>query len=298
MALDDADRAAGDFAPISDARRAGDTGGEGCPVEVERALSALSLTERMPVLFLGHGSPMNALADNSFTRSLARLAEELPRPAAVLVVSAHWLTPGEIKALCAQEPRTIHDFWGFPEALYQVRYPALGDPTIGQAVAALTGGMTDTEWGLDHASWTVLRHMYPAADVPVLELSLDITAPPSAHVRVARALAPLRERGVLILGSGNIVHNLRTIDWDRPHGGFEWAVEFDEWARDRIEEGDVDALAEYESLGEIARRSVPTNDHYLPLLYAVALREADDSVEFTYEGMEMGSLSMRCVRIG
>ena len=287
----------GDFAPIDDARAAGDAGADACPL-VADALAGLPHTERMPALFLGHGSPMNALADNAFTQSLARLAEQIPRPAAVLVVSAHWLTPHETRVLCAAEPRTIHDFWGFPDELYAVRYPASGQPEVGKAVAELTGAETDTDWGLDHASWTVLRHMYPDADVPVLELSLDVAAPPRSHVELARGLAPLRRRGVLILGSGNIVHNLRAIDWDSPHGGYDWAVDFDLWAKGRLEAGDVDALADYHTQAPEPRRSVPTNDHYLPLLYPMALRETDEAVSFPYEGMEMGSLSMRCVRVG
>ncbi len=292
------------FAPIPDARAAADAGeaagperGEPCPAG-EPSRSGVPAVERMPALFLGHGSPMNALADNAFTRSLVYLAGALPRPVAVLVVSAHWLTPGETRVLCADAPRTIHDFWGFPEELYAVTYPAAGAPDIGREVAALIGATADTEWGLDHAAWTLLRHMYPDADVPVLELSLDMTAPPRAHVELAQRLAPLRDLGVLVLGSGNLVHNLRALDWDRPHGGYDWAVGFDEWARDRIEAGDVGALADYRSLGETASRAVPTNDHYLPLLYAMALRGAEEPVAFTYEGMEMGSLSMRCVRIG
>ena len=286
-----------DFTPIADARRAGDTGRTGCAL-AEQALAGLPKTTRMPVLFLGHGSPTNALEDNAFTRRLVRLAEELPRPAAVLVVSAHWLTPGETRVLCAAEPRTIHDFWGFPDELYEIHYDAPGHPGVGTAVAALTGATTDTEWGFDHASWTLLRHMYPEANVPVLEVSLDAAAGPRAHVDVARLLAPLRERGVLVLGSGNIVHNLRAIDWNTPHGGYDWAVGFDEWAKDRIEAGDVEALADYQSLAPEPRRSVPTNEHYLPLLYAMALREPGEPVTSIYEGMELGSLSMRCVRIG
>jgi 4,5-DOPA dioxygenase extradiol len=288
-----------DFAPVPSAHRVAPANkDETCPAPTAESLAALRPSEPMPVLFLGHGSPMNALADNAFTRSLARLAADVPRPSAVLVVSAHWLTPGETRVLCAEAPRTIHDFWGFPEELYDVRYRASGSPKTCNATAALSGATMDTDWGLDHASWTVLRHMYPEADVPVLELSLDLDAPPAAHLDIARTLAPLRERGVLILGSGNLVHNLRVLDWEAESSGYDWAVEFDAWARDRIEAGDAAALADYASLGQIARLAVPTNDHYLPLLYAVALRREGEPVSFTYEGMEMGSLSMRCVRVG
>ena len=282
-----------DFTPRKDTGPA-----EGACARVEEGLAALPKTPPMPVLFLGHGSPMNAIEDNAFTRSLARLADELPRPAAILVVSAHWLTPGETRVLCAERPRTIHDFGGFPRELYEVRYPAPGAPEVAALVASLAEVEADDTWGLDHASWTLLRHMYPDADVPVLELSLDIAARPDAHVALAHQLLPLREHGVLVLGSGNLVHNLRAIDWEHPHGGYDWAVEFDEWARERILAGDTAALADYASLGEIARLAVPTNDHYLPLLYAMALRRNEEPVSFAYEGMELGSLSMRCVRVG
>lgn len=271
---------------------------EACEAGAHDALAKLPVTQRMPALFLGHGSPMNALADNPFTRSLARLASDIPRPAAVLVVSAHWLTTRETRVLCAGRPRMIHDFWGFPDELYAIEYPAPGAPVVADAVSALTGAVEDGEWGLDHASWTLLRHMYPSADVPVLELSVDMAATPLAHVALGAKLAPLRERGVLILGSGNIVHNLGRIDWRRETGGYPWAVEFDEWASSRIAAGDTTALAHYAAVGPIAKQAVPTEDHYLPLLYAMAVRADDEPVTFTYEGMELGSISMRCVRVG
>lgn len=253
---------------------------------------------RMPALFLGHGSPMNAIEDNEFTRSLADLAERLPRPQAVLVVSAHWLTRGNTHVLSAQAPRTIHDFYGFPPELFAVRYPAPGAPELASLTAQMCDGTCDDSWGLDHASWALLRRMYPLADVPTFELSLDIAAPPARHVEIGRSLAGLRERGVLVVGSGNIVHNLGALDWGSPHGGFEWAVEFDAWAAGRIEDGDVDGLAGYESLGRNAALAVPTNEHYLPLLYAMALKREDETVSTVYEGMEYGSLSMRCVQVG
>lgn len=262
------------------------------------ALDKLPLTDRMPALFLGHGSPMHAIEDDAFSAALRTLAGEIPRPSAVLVVSAHWLTPRETRVLSAAHPRTIHDFWGFPRELYAVQYPAAGSPHAAGAVAEIASATPDDEWGLDHASWSVLRHMWPDADVPVLELSLDIAASPQAHVDLARRLAPLRERGVLVLGSGNVVHNLRAIDWDAPDGGFEWCAEFDAWVAERALEGDVGALADYEAAGTAALLSVPTNDHYLPLLYPLALRVADEPVSFPYEGLEYGSLSMRCVRVG
>lgn len=268
-----------------------------CPAP-EAAPEPHSGAGRMPALFLGHGSPMNAVSDNAFTRALSDLAQAIERPAAVLVVSAHWLTPGETRVLSAERPRTIHDFYGFPRELYEMRYPAPGSPWHAHETATLCGGTCDETWGFDHASWAVLCHMYPDADVPVYELSLDVTAPPSRHVELGRMLGPLRDQGVLVLGSGNIVHNLGLIDWDLPRGGYAWAEEFDAWAWERIAAGDVDALAEYEDLGDTARFAVPTNDHYLPLLYTMALKRDDESVSTVYEGMEYGSLSMRCVRVG
>jgi 4,5-DOPA dioxygenase extradiol len=287
-----------DFAPTPDARQAPVAEDAACPRHVAETLEALPRTERMPALFLGHGSPMNALEVNPFTESLVTLAASIPVPLAVLVVSAHWLTPGATRVLCTDTPRTIHDFYGFPSELYEVRYPAPGSPAVADAVSALSGAERDATWGLDHASWALLRHLYPDADVPVLELSLNVSAAPEEHLRLAATLSPLREHGVLILGSGNIVHNLRAIDWSAKSSGWDWAVAFDEWARDRILAGDVAALADYRELGDVARLAVPTNDHYLPLLWAVALRQPEEPLSFPYEGMEMGSLSMRCVRVG
>lgn len=261
-------------------------------------LDRLPATERMPALFLGHGSPMNAIEDNPFSRSLVALARDLPRPSAALVVSAHWLTPRETRVLSAEHPRTVHDFWGFPPELYAVRYAAAGSPAVARATAEISGAAPDNTWGFDHASWAVLRHVWPDADVPVLELSLDVAAPAAAHVELARKLAPLREYGVLIVGSGNVVHNLGAVKWEGDDTPYDWAVEFDAWVRDRVLARDVETLSEYERLGRVARLAAPTNDHYLPLLYALAVARDDDPVSFTYEGVEMGSVSMRCVRVG
>lgn len=262
------------------------------------ALDSLTPSVRMPVLFLGHGSPMHAIEQDHFSEALSDLAYDIPKPDAVLVVSAHWLTPGGTHVLSTESPRTIHDFWGFPRELYEIEYPAVGAPGVAEAVCELSGATTDGHWGLDHASWSVLRHMWPEADVPVLEMSLDVLASPQAHVELARTLTPLRERGVLIVGSGNIVHNLRAVDWNNPHGGTHSCGEFDVWAADRIAAGDLDSLTGYASLGGLAAYAVPTNDHYLPMLYAAALRREDDETTFPYVGLEYGSVSMRCVRIG
>ncbi len=255
-------------------------------------------SSRMPALFLGHGNPMNALADNDFTRALGRLADDLPRPDAILVVSAHWLTRGT-RVLSSARPRTIHDFGGFAPELYEVLYPAPGSPRHAEDVLALAPDVVaDDSWGLDHASWTVLRHMWPAADVPVLELSVDLSLPARAHWEIGRRLGPLRDEGVLVVGSGNIVHSFAGISWEpgaKPHA---WAEEFDSWVEDAIVRGDLDALVEYEAAGTAADLSVPTADHYLPLLYAAAMATDDDRVSFPYTGIEMASMSMRCVRFG
>ncbi len=257
-----------------------------------------SETPRMPALFLAHGNPMNALADNEFTRALALLAAGLPRPDAILVVSAHWLTRGT-GVLTAAAPRTIHDFGGFPRPLYEIQYPAPGAPEYARLVGELLPeALPDDTWGLDHASWTVLRHMWPAADVPTFELSLDMTAPPQAHWDLGRRLAPLRERGVLVVGSGNIVHSFAGVRWEPGASPHAWAEEFDAWVADALVRRDGPALVGYESAGTSARLSVPTADHYLPLLYAAAMSTADDLVTFPFAGIEMASMSMRCVRFG
>jgi len=251
----------------------------------------------MPVLFVGHGSPMNAVEDNAFTRSLAALGGGLPRPKAILVVSAHWQTRGT-RVSCLPHPPTIHDFMGFPPSLYAMQYPAPGAPALAREIADLVGGECDDAWGFDHASWAVLHHMYPEADVPLIELSLDATISPAEHFDIGRRLVPLRDRGILVVGSGNIVHNLRAAHWGEDTEPYSWAAEFDAWVRDRLVERDDEALVDYEQLGSVASLAVPTNEHYLPLLYAAALRRDGDTLSFTHTGIDLGSVSMRCVRFG
>ena len=251
---------------------------------------------RMPALFIGHGSPENALADNAYTRHLARLGRELPRPRAVLVVSAHYLTTG-ISVTVDDHPRTIHDFYGFPKPLYELAYPAPGEPELARKVARLLGGTTDTAWGLDHASWSPMRHIWPDADVPTVELSLDLDMPASEHYELGSRLAALPDEGVLVLGSGNIVHNLWAVDWSRPTGGFGWNAEFDAAVASALERRDDEALIEFESLPG-SEMSVPTPDHYLPLLYCAAAAGLGAPAVTTYEGLELGSVSMRCVQFG
>lgn len=254
---------------------------------------------RMPALFIGHGNPMNAIANNDFTHALAALAADLPRPDAILVVSAHWLTRGTL-VLGAPNHRTIHDLGGFPRELYEIQYPALGAPAYADRVSALLApsAAIDTTWGLDHASWSILRHMWPDASMPVFELSLDMTAPPETHFALGRKLAPLRDEGVLVIGSGNLVHNLARASWEPGAPAYPWAVEFDEWIAGALTRGDDDALVHYETAGSSARLAVPTTEHYLPLLYPTAMRAEGDSVTFPYAALDMASVSMRCVRFG
>jgi 4,5-DOPA dioxygenase extradiol len=252
----------------------------------------------MPALFLAHGNPMNALQDNPFTRALVGLAAQLPRPEAILVVSAHWLTDGT-HVLTNDQPRTIHDFGGFPRELYEVEYPAAGDPEGARRVCELAPTVRgDDRWGLDHASWAVLRHMWPDADVPVFELSLDMGAPAQTHWDLGRALTPLRDEGVLVVGSGNIVHSFAGVNWAPDAAPHPWAEEFDAYVADAATHGDEHALVHYEEAGPAARRSVPTTDHYLPLLYPAAMRCEGDAVTFPHTGIDMASMSMRCIRFG
>ena len=253
---------------------------------------------RMPALFIGHGSPMNAVEENRFTRAWADMAAAIPRPKAILCISAHWETDGT--CVTAQEhPKTIHDFYGFPEKLFQMNYPAPGSPALAELVrqtARATPVRPDHSWGIDHGAWSVLCRMFPRADIPVALLSLDSTKPPAFHYELGKDLKSLREKGILIVGSGNIVHNLRTIVWKDT--AYDWATAFDDRIRDLILAGDHDAVIEYHRLGPEAGKAVPTNEHFLPLLYTLALREPGESIRFPVEGITLGSISMRSVRIG
>jgi 4,5-DOPA dioxygenase extradiol len=249
---------------------------------------------RQPAIFLAHGDPMNALRDNDFTRTLAAMAAALPEtPKAVLVVSAHWETRGTF-ACAAARPETIHDFGGFPAELYRVEYPAPGSPELAREAAALVPGAKETsEWGLDHGAWTVLRHVFPAAEVPAFQVSIDSGRTLQEQLEIGRALRGLRDEGVLVLGSGNVVHNLGRIAW----GGapYPWAVEFDAWVGKMLAEGDVEALCDPARAGESAVLSCPTLEHYSPLVYAMGAAGEGARASFPYLGMEHGSLSMRCV---
>jgi len=257
--------------------------------------------DRLPAIFFGHGNPMNALVRNAWTEAWSGIGARMPRPRAILAISAHWYVPAT--AVTAQAmPRTIHDFGGFPRELYEVRYPAAGDAALAQRVQALLAPIPvglDQSWGLDHGTWSVLRHVYPDADIPVVQLAMDETQPAQVHLDIGRRLAPLRDEGVLVLGSGNLVHNLHTYAWGR-HAPepFDWAVRFETLARRLMVEGDFAPLVDYESLGRDAVLSVPTPEHYLPLLYVLAMRQADEPVTFPVEGVDGGSISMLAVQVG
>jgi len=251
---------------------------------------------KMPVLFVGHGSPMNAIEHNAFTEALARIREQLPRPKAVCVVSAHWVTDGA-RVMTSEQPRTIHDFYGFPRALYEVQYPAPGASAEAEKLAADPEISADPSWGLDHGSWSVLRHLYPQADVPAFQLSLDQRRSFKEHLALGREIASLRERGVLILGSGNLVHNLGRMDWEHPHSAYDWAIEFDTRVKNAVNAHDAAALAAPEKWGEtLLETAHPTVEHYLPLLYCMGSTGEGDEVSYPYEGFDFGSVSMRMIR--
>ena len=259
------------------------------------------MAKPMPAIFFGHGNPMNALADNPWTNGWAALGREIPLAQAVLCVSAHWYLAATL-VTADSAPRTIHDFGGFPRELYDVQYPAPGAPDVARRVQEVLAPLPvalDTSWGLDHGTWSVLRHVYPDADVPVIQLSIDETQPPAEHFKNGRRLAPLRDEGILILGSGNLVHNLHTYAWGRhlqePYG---WAVAFENRARELMLTHEFQPLIEYESLGRDAILSVPTPEHYLPLLYVLGAWREGDAVAFPVEGVDGGSISMLAVSVG
>ena len=255
----------------------------------------------MPAIFFGHGNPMNAIGHNGYTEAWQRIGEQTLRPKAVLSISAHWYVP-ETGVTISTNPRTIHDFGGFPRELYQVQYPAPGDPALARHVQQLLAPLDvrlDDSWGLDHGTWSVLKHVYRAADIPVVQLSIDETKPASFHFELARKLAPLRDEGVLIAGSGNIVHNLHTYAWGRhPQEPYDWALRFEAMAREMMQTGEFASLINYEKLGRDAALSIPTPDHYLPLLYVLATKQQRESVRFPIEGVDGGSISMLAVQVG
>jgi 4,5-DOPA dioxygenase extradiol len=255
----------------------------------------------MPVIFFGHGNPMNALDHNAYTESWAAIGKSVPLPKAVLVVSAHWYVP-ETAVTAMASPRTIHDFGGFPDKLFQVRYPAPGDPALANRIKTLlapTHVALDQQWGLDHGTWSVLCHVFPKADIPVLQLSMDVRQPATFHYELGKRLSTLRDEGVLIIGSGNIVHNLRAYAWGQGSvEAYDWALRFEQQVRELVTAANDEPLIHYDNLGHDARLSIPTPEHYLPLLYVLGLRRADEPMNFVTEGIEGGSISMLSIQIG
>jgi 4,5-DOPA dioxygenase extradiol len=249
---------------------------------------------KMPLLFVGHGSPMNGIEDNEFSERWRVMGKELQTPKAVLCVSAHWFTKGT-KITAMDFPETIHDFSGFPKPLFDVQYPAPGDPALAKAAAAMIHKAEvglDHEWGLDHGTWSVVKNMYPDANIPVLQLSMDYTKKPQYHYELAHELAELRKKGVLIIGSGNMVHNLGVIDWRRRDAGYDWADETNLKFKDLIQNDNHEALINYQTLGQGVQMSVPTPEHYLPLLYVLGLKEKKDKITFFNDKAVMGSITM------
>jgi len=259
------------------------------------------MADLMPAIFLGHGNPMNALSRNAYTEGWVSIGKSLPRPKAVLAVSAHWYIPATA-VTSNTAPKTIHDFGGFPAELYQVEYPAPGSPGLAGYVKDLLAPVTvalDESWGLDHGTWSALCHIFPRADIPIVQLSIDERQPPEFHYQIGKRLAPLREEGILVVGSGNIVHNLHAYAWGQHRvQPFDWDVRFEKGAREFLLKGDDTQLIAYKSLGSDAMLSIPTPEHYLPLLYVMGLRREDDQVSFPVEGVDGGSVSMLAVRIG
>jgi len=259
------------------------------------------MTDLTPVIFFGHGNPMNALSKNGYTERWSSIGRSIPRPRAALVLSAHWYMPA-CAVTANSMPRTIHDFGGFPRKLYQIEYPAPGSPDLARRIKDLLAPVSiglDESWGFDHGTWSVLTHVFPGADVPIVQLSIDERQPPRFHYEMGKRLAPLREEGVLVIGSGNLVHNLHAYAW----GGqevepFDWAVRFEKRVRDLLLKSDDALLVNYEGLGLDATLSVPTPDHYLPLLYILGLRRKDDPITFPVQGVDGGSVSMLSVQIG
>jgi len=271
--------------------------------ELNNLASSGDHNERMPVLFVGHGSPMNAIGENEFVQNWKDLGQSLPKPKAILCISAHWEANGTFVTALAKPP-TIHDFGGFPKALFDVQYPAPGSPELAletkRIVSKSVVGL-DRQWGLDHGAWSVIRNMYPLADVPVIEMSLDYNLSPRYHYDLARELAPLRDKGVLIIGSGNLVHNLRMVDWHKAgetEYGFDWAIQANDIFKQLILANKHNELIHYSSLGKEVQLAIPTPEHYLPLIYTLALQGENERVAFFNDKAVMGSLSMTSVKIG
>ncbi|MEE1886008.1 4,5-DOPA dioxygenase extradiol [Pedobacter flavus] len=270
--------------------------------DLNKISSAFGNTPKMPALFLGHGSPMNAIEENEFVTGFRNIAKEIPKPNAILCVSAHWETRGTY-VTAMENPVTIHDFGGFPKELFEVQYPAPGSPALAKETQALitnTAVGLDDKWGLDHGAWSVIKHLYPNADIPVIQLSLDYTQTPQYHYELAQQIKSLRYKGVLIIGSGNIVHNLRMVEWRRLNEtfGYDWAIEANEKMKSFMLKGDHQSLINFRSQGKTFDWSIPTPEHYLPLLYSLALQEKDEVLTIFNDKPVAGSLTMTSVKIG
>ncbi len=248
---------------------------------------------KMPVLFAGHGSPMNAIEDNNYSRTWKKMADRIPKPEVILSVSAHWYTKGT-KIMNADNPKTIYDMFGFPDELYEVTYNTAGSTRMAEISKKLISRETkfDNSWGIDHGTWSVLVHMYPDRDVPVFQISIDADAPPETHYKIGKELRTLREQGVLLFGTGNIVHNLRRIDWDKAGEGFDWANEFDDFIYENIIHKNHEKILKFKEIGNIARLAVPTPDHFYPLLYALGASDENDTIHVYNKSCELGSMSM------
>lgn len=270
--------------------------------QLKNLTNTLSLSEKMPVLFLGHGSPMNAIEDNEFTQSFKNIAKKLPKPKAIICISAHWLTNGT-KVTAMEFPKTIHDFGGFPQKLFEQQYPAKGDISLAKETQKLLAPNLvelDEKWGLDHGAWSVLKHLYPNADIPVIQLSIDYTKNTQYHFELAKQLKSLRNKGILIIGSGNIVHNLRLVDWanfDKNNYGYDWAIEAKQSVNQYILNGNFQPLLNYQKLSHAVRIAIPSPDHYLPLIYILGLQEKNETIELFNDKLLAGSLSMTSLKI-
>jgi 4,5-DOPA dioxygenase extradiol len=282
------------------------TGAIGGLSALAQMTASLPSTPLMPVFFFGHGSPMNAIETNTFTEAWRKIGDTLPKPHAILCISAHWLTKGT-HVTAMEQPKTIHDFGGFPKALFEVEYPAKGSPELATATQALykesgiSVGLDDHEWGLDHGCWSILTHLYPKADIPVIQLSIDYHQPPSYHYQLAQQLKSLRKKGILIIGSGNMVHNLGMVDWKKvnePEYGFDWALEANTKMKKFIDSYNHEALMNYKQQGTAFQLAIPTPDHYYPMLYSLGLQEKNESITYFNDKAVMGSLTMTSFRIG
>ncbi len=265
--------------------------------------SLATYEQKMPVLFMGHGSPMNGIETNEFSLQWEAMGKELPLPKAILVISAHWLTRGT-HVTAMEHPATIHDFGGFPQELFEVQYPAPGDPLLAAETKELiksTNVGLNHDWGLDHGAWSVVKRMYPNASIPVIQLSIDYDQPAAYHYELAKQLASLRKKGILIIGSGNIIHNLRMVAWDKmnvPNYGYDWAIEMNEVLNEKLLSGDHQGLIQYEKLGTAAKLAIPTPDHYYPLMYTLGLQDKADEISLFNNKLVAGSLNMTSVKLG